>query len=153
MIRPAKVSDKAAVIVLMKQFFFAKGFDRADNPYGFAVEPDEAFAEHNFVSRISNPNSCVLVYDVDGTARGVLIADAVNHSFGRIRAAYEFMWWVDPKYRGRAHFKMIKGYKAWARERGCTIARMSHFEGDDLVGALYVRCGARLVERTYLFPL
>lgn len=154
MIRAALPSDKAAVVELMKAFFFAKQLDQPDNLLGFCVPPDEAFAEANFNAALLNPGSCAFVHDVDGVARGVLIADAVDHRFGPVRAAYEFMFWIDPQYRGGlAAVRLIETYKDWARQQGCVIARMSRFEGDDEVDALYSRCGGRPVERTFLFPL
>lgn len=152
MIRPAIIKDKTAVIDLMKAFFFAKGFDRSDNPYGFSVTPDEAYAEHIFIRHLTDPNSVCLVYERDGAGRGVLMATAYDHPFGRVRVADEFMWWVDPAYRGRG-FRMIEAYKSWARDQGCKVVGMSHFEGDDEVGSLYSRLGGRPVDRKYLFQV
>lgn len=151
MIRAASKSDKRAVVELMKAFFLAKGFDKPDNPYGFTIEPDEAFAEHNFNSRVENPNACIFVYDVEGVARGAVIGDVADHPWGRARYACDFMFWIDPEHRGGvAAVRLAQSYLGWAREQGA-VPFMKHFEGDDAVGAFYARLGGRPIERTYIF--
>ncbi len=153
MIRPATLSDKERVILLLRDSRKGAEFDRADGPTGFVFPFDPAYAERLFVSYLGVSRRLCLVHDVDGVARGVLLAHAYEHDFGPVWMSQERLWWIDPAHRGTAAQRMLDAYEAWSRAEGCEFAGMAGMGADPLVAKLYRRRGYRDAETNFLKAL
>lgn len=148
MIRRALPMDKNRVIELLADSRVGAGFDRAD---GFVFPFDPAYAARLFVQHTSFEHMACFVYDVDGTAQGVLMVVAFNHPFGPVRMAKESLWWIDPAHRGgTAAIRMLNAYEAWARDQKCTFVAMAEMGADTSVATLYQRRGYKVAETHYL---
>ncbi|RJG46495.1 GNAT family N-acetyltransferase [Mesorhizobium sp. DCY119] len=144
MIRRAVVADKMRVLMMARSFHVAAGLP-------FALHA--AHASLVFDACLTDVDRVCLVYDVDGTAQGVLAAQAGAHPFGPFKVATEIMWWIEPAHRGRAALHMIAAYEAWARERGCSFANLVGLGADPITTKLYERCGYAAAERHFMKPL
>jgi hypothetical protein len=151
-IRTAELADKSRVITLLKHSREAAGFDDANGLTGFTFPFDPAYAERLFLLHLM-PRRLCLLHDVDGTAQGVLMAAAGEHSFGPVLLAKETVWWIEPDYRGLAAVKMLDGYEIWARAKGCHFIGMAGMGDDPEVGKLYLRRGYRAAETHFLRAL
>lgn len=153
MIRPAVASDKISVIELLRASRIGAGFDNSGGLTGFVFPFDPAYAERMFLRYLSTPRTLCLLHDVDGQARGVLMAHAFEHDFGPVLLSQERVWWIDPAYRGSAALRMLDAYEAWSVEQGCAFAGMAGMGEDPEVGALYRRRGYRPAELHFLKAL
>ena len=143
MIRPFKDTDRAAVLALLRAFH-----GEARMPF----EPDVAYGLA-LIEAHRRPGALCLVLAVDGTARGILMAQAIAHPFGDWLVAKETIWFVDPDHRGRGALKMLDAYEAWARETGCRAIGMASLAGQKNTDALYLRRGYAPAETHYLKEL
>lgn len=150
MIRPATLSDKERVIVLLRDSRAGAGFDRPDGATGFVFPFDPAFAERLFLAHLSGPHACCLIHDVDGRAQGILMAFAYQHPFGPVWVARETVWWIDPAHRGRAALQMLEAYDTWWASEGCQFGGMAGMGEDPDVRILYERRGYRPAELHFL---
>ena len=150
MVRYATIEDKTAVIILLKHSREAAGFDRIDGLTGFNFPFDPAYAERLFLLHLTGTAAVCLVLDVEGVARGVLMAAAAEHPFGPVRLARETVWWIEPHYRGLGAVKMLDAYEIWARANDCEFIGMAGMGEDPAVGKLYQRRGFRTAETHYL---
>ena len=149
MIRLAVETDKVAVIRLLEASHKAAGFDGAGaSVFSFRFEP--AFAERLFMLHRQLPACVCFVLDVEGIARGVLMAAATEHPFGQVWVARETVWFIETAYRGLSAVKMLDAYEVWARERGCEYIGMAGMGDDPAVGTLYRRRGYSVAETHYL---
>lgn len=139
-LRPAEDSDRAAILDLLRAFHAV-----SQMPF----EPDAAYGLA-LIEAHRRPGALCLVLDVDGTARGVLMAQAIAHPFGDWLVAKETIWFVDPDYRGRGALRMLDVYEAWAKETGCRAIGMAALAGQRDVSALYLRRGYAPAETHYL---
>ncbi len=144
MIRKAIASDKARVL------FMAKAFHEASCTL---IPFSAAAASVLFDASLANADRLCLVYEQDGTARGVLAAIAAPHHLAPVKVASEIIWWIDPAWRGRCAMKMLASYEEWAAERGCQFVSMVGLGADPAVSKLYARRGYQAVERHFMMPL
>lgn len=150
MIRPATHKDRLAVIGLLRDSRLGAGFDSAEGPTGFTFPFVAAYAERLFLLHLAEPLGFCVVFEVGGTPRGVLMAQAFEHPFGPVMIARETVWWIDPGHRGRAAIEMLNAYEGWARNKGCTFVGMAGMGADPDVAALYHRRGYRTAETHFL---
>jgi hypothetical protein len=150
MIRPAVMSDKAAVIRLLKDSRTSAGFDKTDGLTGFVFPFDPAYAERLFVLHLNHARACCFVLDVSGEAQGVLMAVAIEHPFGPVLIARETVWFIDPAHRGLSAVRMIDAYERWAESVDCNFVGMAGMGADPDVAKLYVRRGYRVAETHFL---
>lgn len=78
------------------------------------------------------------------------MARSYEHEFGPVRLARETVWWIDPKHRGRAAFRMLDAYEAWAADQGCSFVGMAGMGDDPVVRTLLERRGYRVAETHFL---
>lgn len=142
--RPATVGDKMRVLTMARDFHAAAGV-----PFPFSA----AHADAIFRASLLDEDRLCVVLDVDGAARGALIAEAGAHPFGPFKVASEVMWWIEPAYRGAGAASMLAHYEAWARERGCVLAHLVGLGGDPAIGIFYQRHGYSAAERHFLKTL
>lgn len=153
MIRPATLSDKERVILLLRDSRAGAEFDRKDGISGFAFPFDPAYAERLFLSYVGAERRFCCVHDVGGCAQGVLLAHAYEHDFGPVWMSQERLWWIDPAHRGTAAPRMLDAYETWSREVGCQFAGMAGMGADPVVAKLYRRRGYRDAETNFLKAL
>jgi GNAT superfamily N-acetyltransferase len=144
MIRRAVLADKLRVLGMAKVFHAG-----SQVPFPFSAPMAEAV----FLSMVDDPCSFCLVYEVNGTAHGVLMAQARAHSFAPVKMAFELIFWIDPAYRGRGALLMLNSYEAWACEQGCAFANMVGLGCDPATSGLYERRGYQPVECHFMKPL
>lgn len=150
MIRPATLSDRLAVVGLLRDSRESAGFDSPDGLTGFSFPFVAAYAERLFLLHFADPNCCCMIFEVEGVPRGVLMAQALDHPFGPVRIARETVWWIDPAHRGRAALTMLNAYEVWARHKGCTFVGMAGMGPDPDVSVIYQRRGYRPAELHFL---
>lgn len=149
-VRSASISDKTRAIELLRDSRSGAGFDDPGGQSGFTFPFDPAYAERLFLSYLSHPRCCALVYEVNRRAEGILLAHAYEHPFGPVWFAQERLWWIDPAHRGRAAFKMLDAYDEWWLAQGCAAGGMAGMGEDPAVRKLYERRGYRVAERNFL---
>ena len=151
MIRPAVPSDKVQVVELLRASHAGAGFDKVDGLTGFSFQFDVDCAERLFVSHLLLGRNLAIVHDVDGVAKGILMAAAYEHKFGHVWLASETVWWIDPAHRGgSAAIRMLDAYEAWAAKSGCKFAGMAGMGDDPGIAALYQRRGYTRAETHHL---
>ena len=144
MIRKAIAADKAHVLVMAKAFHAASGV-----PFPFSAAASSVL----FEAALVDSNRLCLIYEREGSARGVLAAVAAPHHLAPVKVASEIIWWIDPDWRGRAAMKMLAAYERWAAECGCQYVSMVGLGADPAISTLYARRGYQAVERHFLMPL
>ncbi len=151
MIRPAVPNDKVQVVELLRASHAGAGFDKADGLTGFSFPFDIDYAERLFASHLLLGRATAIVHDVDGIARGILMASAYEHKFGPVWLANETVWWIDPSHRGGSTaIRMLDAYESWAAKSGCKFAGMVGMGDDPNIAALYQRRGYTRAETHYL---
>jgi GNAT superfamily N-acetyltransferase len=149
MIRYAVHQDKTSVILLLKAARDAAGFDRPDGATGFSFPFDPVYAERLFLAHLEPGRLCQVLVE-RGIAHGVLMAVAIEHPFGPVKLARETVWFIEPKFRGRAAAEMLAAYEAWAASQGCLYSALAGMGEDPAVGKLYRRRGYRVAETHFL---
>lgn len=149
MIRPARHTDAARVVELLRDSRTGAQFDRADGPTGFVFPFEQAYALRMFARYLRGTDfkAFCFVYEVDDVPQGILLAHAFEHDFGPVWIAQERVWWIDPAHRGgTAAMRMLDAYEAWAAAQGCRFAGMAGMGDDPAVMKLYQRRGYRVAE-------
>ncbi|KQY31809.1 hypothetical protein ASD32_04240 [Rhizobium sp. Root483D2] len=144
MIRPATIDDRARVLAMAKAFHLASGA-----PFPFSAP----MADVVLRSAIADPDMLCSVMEADGTAHGVLVAEARPHRFTPVLMAFELIFWIDPEHRGRHARSMLNIYEGWARQKGCAFIHMVGLGGDPLTSRLYERQGYLPAERHFMKSL
>ena len=139
-VRPARPDERFAVLALCKRFHAASGI-----PFAF----DPAHASRAVQEHIECPRKLCLILDANGAQRGVLAASASISPLAPVKIAQEIVFWVDPGHRGRAAFKMLDAYEAWARREGCAGAGLSGLN-DPRVSRFFRASGYALTENKFL---
>ncbi|MBI5128942.1 MAG: GNAT family N-acetyltransferase [Rhodopseudomonas palustris] len=147
MIRPARLTDRGAIIRLLRE---ANG--NLGKVTGFVVPFDPAYAARLFIVHMDNSAALALVHDIEGAARGVLLAAvADDHPFGPVRYAKETLFWIDPAHRGgTAAFRLIDSFDQWWRDLGCSYGFLAGMGDDPLIAKFYERLGYRRAETHFL---
>jgi len=86
-------------------------------------------------------------------AVGVLGAQIITPHFSNDRVAMEWLWFVQPEYRGLCSIKLLKAYLYWAFDvMKCDHATMSTLDSDlaDKLHKLYTKIGFSKQENTYI---
>ncbi|WP_244490281.1 GNAT family N-acetyltransferase [Rhizobium sp. Root483D2] len=134
----------------MRVLAMAKAFHRASGaPFPFSAPMADAL----FHSALADADMLCLVQDAEGSARGVIVAEARPHRFTPVKMAFELIFWIDPEHRGRHAGAMLDAYETWARHRGCAFIHMVGLGGDPLTSRLYERCGYQAAERHFMKSL
>lgn len=139
-LRPARPDERFAVLGLCRSFHAASGI-----PFEF----DAAHASRAAQDFIEDPRKLCLTLEVNGALRGVLAASLSVSPLAPVKVAQEVVFWIDPDHRGRAPFRMIAAYEAWARAEGCAAAGLSALN-DERVTRLFDRVGFLLIENKFL---
>lgn len=85
--------------------------------------------------------------------QGVLAAQIVVPHFSNDRVAMEWLWYVEPEYRGLCSIKLLKAYLYWAFDvMKCDHATMSTLDGEfrDKLHKLYTKIGFSKQENVYI---
>ena len=97
------------------------------------------------------------VAEIDGKVVGALLGIMSPVWFApEIRYAIEIAWWVNEEARGgRAAFRLLNAFEAWARDNGARAVVLSDLviNGETPVGKIVERLGYRMVERSHLKEL
>lgn len=116
MIRPARLSDMAEIIALLR------------NLHGLQHRPLEFDASHcakAVATAISAPDWLALVVEAKGVT-GLLIASVGVTTISPAKVAHEHAW-IAPRGWGA---KLAEAYEAWARQEGCTAMSLACHPGD-----------------------
>lgn len=143
MIRAGESRDRAAVVAMLRDFHAASGM-----PFEFSA----AWAVGLYMAHCSDKDKAAILLDVDGVARGVLLATAGQSPLGPFRIAQELAWWVDPDHRGSGG-DMLDAYEAWAAEHRCVYAGVASLAAFPRASAIYLRRGYTTAETHFLKAL
>ena len=81
---------------------------------------------------------------------GSLCAIVSNDFYTDEHTALELFWNVRPEYRHLPGWRgLFTAYETWARSRGATAIYLTHWSGQDRVGALLTTLGFKLSELHY----
>ncbi|MBZ9922143.1 GNAT family N-acetyltransferase, partial [Mesorhizobium sp. BR1-1-7] len=139
-VRRATGADQTRALEMARDFHKAS---ETELPFSAAM------AAGVFNASLSSYDRICLVLDVDGTARGILVAHAGMHGFSPVKIATEIVWWIDPDARGRGAIKMLAAYEDWARACGCKFASMVGLGSDPAVSRLYESRNFKAAERHF----
>lgn len=143
-LRNAEAADMAPLLDMCRRFLDASG-------YGYPW--DEAHARAGLAQAMLAADALVLVLDVDGAPRGVLIAQAGPHPFGPVRQAQEVVWWIETDARSVAVAQtMLAAFEGWAAARGCAFVTLALL-GEAREAALYRRRGYAPAETHWIRAL
>lgn len=131
MIRPATAADKAALIVMARNFHAAAP-ELAAHPFCALTAARTAHAH------INQPGALALVLDLDGVV-GALLAQVQGMPFSAARVTREVAFWIEPRARGAWGLAMVRAYEAWARGQGAALIGLACL--DDRAGAMFTRMG------------
>ena len=84
---------------------------------------------------------------------GILAAQIITPHFSTDRVAMEWLWYVEPEYRGKDSIQLLKAYLYWAFDvMKCDHATMSTLDSDlaDKLHKLYTKIGFSKQENTYI---
>lgn len=101
---------------------------------------DANYLAGSFRAHVAGNGALTLLLDVDGAAVGMLMARAVRSPWVPITIAEELVFWIDPKHRGRAAFRMLARFDQWARDMECKVCVMTAFD-DPRMARIYRRFG------------
>lgn len=140
-IRPGQLSDKGRVLVMLKVAHAAAEF-----PFPFSAP----YASLLFDRHIGGGDNWCVILEVDGKAKGCLLATAQNHPFGPVRFASEVVWWIDPDVRGGAAARaMLEENERIAADHNCEFVTMVALASADRAGLIYKRSGYMPIESTF----
>lgn len=140
MIRTAVPADLPDLVRMVAAF---------DAAAGIAVDgPGEGLCPGHVARALSllmqTPRGLVLVLEIEGRVRGMLLAEAGATLFRPALWADERAFWIDPEARGRWAGAMVRRYVEWARQIGARIAGLSAL--DDRAALAFGRMGFEPVE-------
>lgn len=92
-------------------------------------------------------NGRVVVWDEDGTIRGLLAFLIFPHYFTGELTANEIIWYVEEGYRGRASLELLWAAEKAAHDLGAV--RMQLTAPTPEVGKIYEHCHYKMVEIGY----
>jgi GNAT superfamily N-acetyltransferase len=84
---------------------------------------------------------------------GLLAAQIITPHFSNDRVAMEWLWYVEPEYRGKDSIQLLKAYLYWAFDvMKCDHATMSTLDSAlaDKLHKLYTKIGFSKQENTYI---
>lgn len=143
-IRTATHGDKTEVITMARA-----AHEAAALPYQFSPEHVSAL----FAICVFEPHRmlCLIAEADDGAAAGFLMASASTYHLGDFKVATELAFWIGEAHRGgRAAFRMLESYEAWAHKQGCVMVDMVALADNPRAGQLYERRNYRQAETHYL---
>ncbi len=143
MIRFGTAADTRAAVSLLRDFHAASGM-----PFDYTA----AWAAGLFQAHCADPSRAAIVLDVDGVARGVLLAAATDSPLGPFKVAQELAWWVDPEHRG-ASGGMLDLYEHWATEKRCAFAGVASLAAFPRAALIYERRGYSQAETHFIKAL
>ena len=146
MIRPAVVSDLPRMETMGARFFAASGLDR-----WFSYKPQDFST--TVANAIASDQGIALVGDsaMGAVGMGVAFAYPVYFDFSH-STAQEFVWWVEPEYRGGPMGAQLKsGLENWAGGKGCLTMEMGALDAarPEALTHLYERQGYGAKERIF----
>lgn len=148
MIRLAKPSDLNRAIELLRDAAMYQGFDIGG---GFTFPFDPAYGGRMFRFHTTTNNAVCFVYDVAGTAQGVLMGVAFEHPYGPVRISKDSLWWIDREHRGgTAAVRMLDAFEKWAKERGCVFGGIAGMGDSPNITRLLERRGYKAAEVHFL---
>ena len=142
----ANKNDISELEVLCSKFHYESGTNIKYNV-------DKVYEVLN--TAIGNKNEYILLTlrNSDGLVIGLLGAQITVPHFSNDRVAMEWLWYVEPEYRGLCSIKLLKAYLYWAFDvMKCDHATMSTLDSD-LAGKLhklYTKIGFSKQENTYI---
>jgi GNAT superfamily N-acetyltransferase len=134
MIREATADDLPAILDMVARLHEAAHI---------ALPMHRSYADAFVRALMTSADGLVAVWDREGQPVGMLVASVGTASISPARVAIEHGWWVNPESRG-AGSRLLAHYEAWARQRGCVMARMStppHAAGECGPAAILARKG------------
>ena len=90
-----------------------------ESPAYSGLEPDYDFTHNLCLNIIENNQFGELAFD-DNMLVGLMLGHAGNIPFTKSLAAYEFVLYVHPNYRGKIGLKLLHSFEDWAIEKGIT---------------------------------
>jgi len=140
-VRRAIATDWPRVLVMARSFH---AFARI--PLAF----DEAHAKAMFTAMRFNTDGLVIVADVDGEVRAVMVAMVAPSLLSPVKVAQEMMMWIEPDTRGgRAFVLMVRAFEEWAMQRGARMLGLAGMRNGSDVAGMYARLGYEQTETYY----
>lgn len=116
MIRPARLSDMAEILALLRKLH---GLQSRPLPF------DRSHCAKAVATAISAPDWLALVVETEGVT-GLLIASVGVTTISPARVAHEHAW-IAPRGWGA---KLAAAYEDWARQEGCVAMSLACHPGD-----------------------
>lgn len=137
MIRPATTDDIPAIVGMVERL-------RASVASPLPVDP---LVTSRFVAALlESPLGWVRVVDGADGPTGFLAASIGCASIAMLPVAVEHGWWAEQG----GGMDLLRGYMAWAQERGCFAVRMSTPPHNERAGAILNRCGFAVAEQAWV---
>jgi GNAT superfamily N-acetyltransferase len=136
MIRAAKQSDIPSIVRMTADLARATGIP---------IAVDEAWTSAFVSSVLASGQGLALVVDIDGKAEGMIVATIGQSSVSPALIAIEHGWYCSRAAAGYG-VKLLAAYEAWARAKGCAMARMSTAHASPLGHVLVKRHGYGFAE-------
>lgn len=138
-IRQATEDDIFDLLILGRQFIKESGY-----------KWDRERVEEIMNNLISNDESCIIVYEVDGEVVGGLLGTTAEPFLSHQKQAHEMAWFVDKDHRdNKGGIGMMKAFEEWAKDLGCTEIIMGDIVGVRDLTNLYEHKGYKMVEKLY----
>jgi len=144
---PAGINDITRLVEMALKFHEESGTD---------IRFDTVKVGNTFSSAIRDfKNYLILTLreDTSNAVVGLLAAQILVPHFSNDRVAMEWLWYVEPEYRGMCSIKLLKAYLYWAFDvMKCDHATMSTLDSDlaDKLHKLYTKIGLSKQENTYI---
>lgn len=140
MVRHAVVGDVSRMLVLLRNFHTAGGFQ-----FPFDAPRLDRFVRH----AVDAADYAVLV--LGDPIKGLLIARAADSLIAPLRFAEEQLVWIEPDARGNHWNALLTALEAWAREHRCDQVKLSSQQTirSNAMARLYRRDGYEPVETVH----
>jgi GNAT superfamily N-acetyltransferase len=140
MVRPAKIEDKPAVLELLKDFH-KESMDK------YNILCDDKIA-NDFMDKCVDTS---FVLEIENKIVGILGGMITNYPLNNEKMYYEWVWYVDPKYRlhGVSLFHYLEDYCKDKGIKKIGMALMANSKAEKLE-KFYKRLGFELLEKHFI---
>lgn len=141
MIRPAKISDIATLVILGQQMHDETSYKHV------TYSPERVAA----TCELMISNGFIVVAEKEGQIVGVMMGDVHTPWYTTDSMGIDYCLYIYPQHRhGIAAMRMIKRFEEWCIAMGATQVRPGIGTGDLSVAKLYEKLGYKNVGNWYL---